>query len=360
MLRRYLLTSSMAWLAVPCALHAALAGRRLGTVIYSFSHRWKSKHSSIKYPAFRDVLDAMDRLHALGVGSLQIGVDGWSLDLAHKARSTCESYDMGLEGIVRLPQGEGDVERFARDLRLGKEAGMGIFRVAAGGRRYETFTRRADFEVWLASARRALELAEPLARRLGVKLAIENHKDFETPELLEMLDAIASPQLGVCLDTGNSLALLEDPWEVVRKLAPRTFTVHLKDIAVRAVEDGFEMAEVPLGQGMLDLPAMISTISSKAPQAAFHLEMITRDPLLIPCLREEYWATFPQKPGLQLAQTLKLVKTHAAAVMPKVSDLPSEALAAQEEKNVLACMSHAADALGFSQINTKAVRGGEK
>jgi len=329
-------------------------------VIYSFSHRWKSKHSSIKYPAFRDVLDAMDRLREFGVGSLQIGVDGWSLDLAHKARSTCESYDMGLEGIVRLPQGQGDVERFARDLRLGKEAGMSIFRVAAGGRRYEAFSRRADFEIWLSSARRALELAEPVARRLGVRLAIENHKDFETPELLAMLDTIASPQLGVCLDTGNSLALLEDPLEVVEQLAPRTFTVHLKDIAVRVVEDGFEMAEVPLGQGMLDLSAMISTISSKAPQAAFHLEMITRDPLLIPCLREEYWATFPQKTGLQLAKTLKLVKTHATAMMLKVSDLPAEALAAQEEKNVLACMAHAAGSLGFSQMSLKAIRGEDR
>ena len=234
---------------------------------------------------------------------------------------------------------------------------MSIFRVAAGGRRYETFSRRADFEVWLASARRALELAEPVARRLGVRLAIENHKDFETPELLAMLDVIASPQLGVCLDTGNSLALLEDPLEVVRQLAPRTFTVHLKDIAVRPVEEGFEMAEVPLGQGMLDLPAMISTISSKAPQAVFHLEMITRDSLLIPCLREEYWASFPEKPGFQLAHTLKLVKAHATAMMPEVPNLSAEALAALEEKNVLACMVHAADALGFSQMNMKAVRG---
>jgi len=357
MLRRHLLASSTALFAMPARLCAALAGRRLGTVIYSFSHRWKSKHSSIRYPAFRDVLDAMDRVREYGVGSLQIGVDGWSLDLAHKARSSCESYDMRLEGIARLPQGQGDVERFARDLRLGKESGMSVFRVAAGGRRYETFDRRADFEIWLASARRALELAEPVARRLGVRLAIENHKDFETPELLAMLDAVASPQLGVCLDTGNSLALLEDPLEAVRQLAPRAFTVHLKDIAVRAVDDGFEMAEVPLGQGMLDLPTMISTITDKAPQAAFHLEMITRDPLLIPCLREEYWATFPGKPGFQLARTLNLVKKHAVAVMPKVSALPAEALAAQEEKNVLACITHAAASLGFSQMSMNVVRG---
>ena len=122
MTRRHLLTSAAALLAVRGDVGGALAGRRLGMVIHSFSSRWRSRHSSIKHPAFRDVLDVMDYLRGLGTGSLQIGVDGWTLDLAHKARASCESYDMRLEGIVQLPQGAGDVERFTRDLRLGQEA----------------------------------------------------------------------------------------------------------------------------------------------------------------------------------------------------------------------------------------------
>jgi 3-oxoisoapionate decarboxylase len=360
MLRREWFAAAMTMLTLPSGLSAALAGRRLGVVIHSFSHRWQSKRPSIKHPAFHDVLDVMDRLQGLGVGSLQVGVAGWSLELAQQARVSSESYDMGLEGMVRLPQGKQDVERFTRELRAGKEAGMSLFRVAAGSRRYETFTRRADFEIWLDYTRSALVLAESVARRLGVRLAIENHKDFETAELLAILQAVPSPHLGICLDTGNNLALLEDPREVVQRLAPYTLTVHLKDIAMRAVEDGFEMAEVPLGQGMLDLPTLIATITQAAPQAGFHLEMITRDPLLIPCLREDYWATFPEKSGLHLAQALKRVKEHAAKELPKVSTLSSEALLALEERNVLLCMAHAASELGFSQMNMKALRGEER
>lgn len=346
----------MAMLAVPEALRSALAGRRLGMVIHSYSHRWRSRHSSVKFRPFLDVLDVMDYLRDLGTGSLQIGVDGWSLDRAHEARATCESYDMRLEGIVRLPQPQNpaDLERFTRELRLGKEAGISIVRVAAGGRRYETFTDRAGFEAWLTSARRSVELAEPVARKLDMRLAIENHKDFEVHELLALLESLASPHVGVCLDTGNSLALLEDPMEVVRLLAPHTLTVHFKDIAVCPVEDGFAMAEVPLGKGIFDLPGMIATIVSEAPKAVFHLEMMTRDPLRIPCLREDYWASFPGKPGLQLMRTLQLVKTRSAASLPKISDLPAEAVAAREEQNVLDCLAHAANSLGFSQLVLKA------
>ncbi|MEQ1751494.1 MAG: TIM barrel protein, partial [Prosthecobacter sp.] len=248
MLRRHLLLTTSALLASGLTtLSAALAGRRLGLVIHSYSHRWRGKHSSIKHPAFRDVLDVMDHGRELGIGSLQIGVEGWSLDLAQKVRASSESYDMKLEGSIRLPQAPGDVERFTHELRIGKEAGATIFRTAIGGRRYEVFSKRTDFEQWQAGAKRSLELAEPIARRLGVRIAVENHKDFETVELVEMMQAISSPQIGVCLDTGNSLALLESPLEVVRQLAPYTLTVHFKDIAVHLTEDGFEMADVPLG-----------------------------------------------------------------------------------------------------------------
>ncbi|MES2594729.1 MAG: TIM barrel protein [Verrucomicrobiota bacterium] len=360
MTRRHLLTSATALLAVPAGLRAALAGRRLGMVIHSFAHRWRSKHSSVKFRPFLDVLDVMDYLRDFGSSSLQIGVEGLTLDLAHEARATSESYDMRLEGIVNLPRSENDVDRFSRDLRMGKEAGMSIFRVAAGGRRYETFSSRSAFEIWLASARKSLELAEPAARRQDVRLALENHKDFELHEQLATLRAISSSHLGVCLDTGNSLALLEDPMEVVRQFAPYTLTLHFKDIAVSPAEDGFHMAEVPLGKGMLNLPEIISIISQKSPSACFHLEMITRDPLHIPCLTEGYWASFPEKPGLHLSRTLHLVKTRAAASLPKLADLPPEAIAAREEQNIMDCLGHASSALGFSQLINKATKDGEK
>jgi sugar phosphate isomerase/epimerase len=360
MTRRHLLVSAMAMLAVPDAVRSALAGRRLGMVINSFTHRWRTRNSSVKYRPFLDVLDAMDYLRDFGTGSLQVGLDGMTLDLAHQARATSESYDMRLEGVLRLPRSRGELDGFMSDIRLGKEAGMTLFRIAAGGRRYEIFTSRAAFEEWLAATRRSLEMAESAARRLDVRLAVENHKDFELHELLSILQTISSPHLGACLDTGNSLALLEDPMEVVRQLAPYTFTVHFKDIAVCPAEDGFHMSEVPLGKGIFDLPAMISIITHNAPQARFHLEMITRDPLHIPCLKEGYWASFPEKPGLQLTRTLQLVKTRATASLPRITGLSAEAVAAREEQNVLDCLAAASTSLGFSQIVIKVAKGDAK
>jgi sugar phosphate isomerase/epimerase len=207
--------------------------------------------------------------------------------------------------------------------------------VLLGGRRYEVFTQEAEYAAFAKRAAEQLRVMEPLAATARVVLAVENHKDFRTAEQLDLLKKFGSDWLGVCLDTGNNLALLEDPTAVVAALAPLTKTVHLKDIAVEAADDGFRMAEVPLGQGFLDLKTMIATVRKASPAARFQLEMITRDPLPIPCLVEKYWATLGTVPGRDLARTLRSVRTHARKEpLPRISELMPESQRLAEDRNV--------------------------
>ena len=131
--------------------------------------------------------------------------------------------------------------------------------VVLPGRRYEQFQSAAEFRAAADQAYTFLPLRfKKLLGKYGgrVVLAIENHKDFRTSErrTVALLERLDSPNIGVCLDTGNSIALLEDPMETVEALAPWAFSTHLKDMAVEEYEDGFLLAEVPLGKGFLDLP----------------------------------------------------------------------------------------------------------
>jgi sugar phosphate isomerase/epimerase len=99
----------------------------------------------------------------------------------------------------------------------------------------------------------------PAAEDAGVTLAIENHLDLKVDELIELLESIGSPNLGVTLDTGNNLRLFEDPVEVCRKLAPYTRATHIKDIAAwRGDPKEFSFwPSVPLGEGIVDLKAVV-------------------------------------------------------------------------------------------------------
>ena len=358
MTRRNLLTSASALAAMP--LPAAMRGKRMGIVIHSYWKRWQGKYSSLKNPPFMHALDVLDHVRGLGVGALQTMVGGWTADFAGKVRDTCESYGLKIEGSITVPKNENDVARFENELRLGKVAGATIFRSATGGRRYELFSSLEEFKHFKDSAFKSMQLAEPVARRLRVKIGIENHKDFHAAELAEMLGRLSSPHIGACVDTGNSIALLEDPMQVVETLAPFAVTTHIKDMAVQEMPQGFLLSEVPLGEGILDLPRMFALFEKHNPQMDYHLEMITRDPLDIPCLKPGYWATFPDKPGTDLARMLTLVRERKAAKLPKVTGLGIEDALAYEEANIVKCLHCAGDRLGLDKVVVRNEQGQEE
>lgn len=340
-----------AWAGGTGVLSAA-SGKGMGLVVHSYGKRWMGKHSSLKFPPFENALDLMDHCRDIGVAGVQVGMDGWTSEFAGKVRGTRESYALYLEGSVTLPKSEGDVARFDKALRAGKEAGATVFRSAIGGRRYELFSRLEDFKAFKAQAWRSMQLAASVAQRHGVKIGIENHKDFESAELAEMLSRLSSENIGACIDTGNSIALLEEPMATIEALAPYAVTTHVKDMAVQEADDGFLLSEVPLGEGFLDLVAILRLISKTRPHIAFNLEMITRDPLAVPCLTEKYWATFPSKSGSQLAKTLSMVRRHAAVRLPSVSGKSTEAVLAYEEENVLKSLRYGGEKLGLPHVQT--------
>lgn len=332
-----------------CSAAAALnvQPKRMGLVIHSYSKRWRGKFSSVKYPPFETALDVLDHCRQIGAAGLQIGVEGWTGEFSRQVRGTLESYGLYLEGSIALPKNEDDVARFDKDVRAGKEAGAAVFRSAVGGRRYELYSRLEEFKAFKARAWRSMQLAAPTAHRHDVKIGIENHKDFHSDELAAMLGRLGSPHIGACIDFGNSLALLEDPMETVEKLAPFAVTTHIKDMAVKECPEGFFLSEVPLGEGILDLARMLRHVQKMAPDVTVNLEMITRDPLLIPCLTEKYWVTFPDKPGAQMAATLALVKARGVEKLPILSDRGAEAALAIEEENILKSLRYGGEKLGL-------------
>jgi sugar phosphate isomerase/epimerase len=257
-------------------------------------------------------------------------------------REEAEQSGMFVEGIVSPPNGPPDLERFDAQLATAQRAGAGVVRtVILPGRRYEFFESAAQFREFAERGRRTLELAEPVAAKHRVRLAVENHKDQRVPERIELLRRLSSPWVGACVDVGNSFALLEDPLAVVEAYAPWAFSVHLKDQAVQESADGFLFGDAALGRGFLDLKRMVQVLRQAKPDVRFSLEVITRDPLQVPCLTDKYWATLSDVPGSDLARTLRTVRAHAQKTLPRVSELPPADRAEFEEQNIRQSLDYA-------------------
>jgi sugar phosphate isomerase/epimerase len=321
----------------------------LGVVIHSYGIRVAADRGRSGAERFDDVFTFLDYCHERGAKGVQVGIGARDEASCARLRKQAEAYRMDLEGIVRLPRDRDDLERFEAEARSARQAGATVLRTAMlSGRRYETFATAAAFRQFADQSFRSLTLAEPIVARHNLRLAVENHKDWRADELVAILKRISSAHVGVCLDTGNSIALLEDPMETVEALAPWAFTTHIKDMGVEEYEQGFLLSEVPLGEGFLDLPRIVRTLRAARPEIGLYLEMITRDPLKIPCLTEPYWATFENLPGRYLARTLTLVRTHAAKQpLPRISGLTAEEKRNIEDANVRRCLASARAALGL-------------
>jgi sugar phosphate isomerase/epimerase len=314
----------------------------LGIVIHSYPVRSRDK-------GFTDPLNFLNFCHDRGAAGIQIGLGRLTTELAGVLRAQAEKLGMYVEGSTSPPKNKSDVERFEKEIVISKECGATVVRtVMLGTRRYETFHAEKDYTAFAEQARASLRMAEPIVAKHRVTLAVENHKDFRTDELIDLLKEISSEHVGVCVDTGNSIALLERPAETIAALAPFARSCHLKDMGVEESTDGFLLAEVPLGDGFLDVPAVVGTLKKAWPKLRFSLEMITRDPLRIPCLTDDYWSTLSHVPGRDLARTLAMVKKHAAKEpLPRTSKLSADDQRAAEDANVRRCLAVSREKLGI-------------
>ena len=93
------------------------------------------------------------------------------------------------------------------------------------------------------------------AEKYGIKLADENHIDFDSDEMLTLINNVNSPYFGINFDTGNFMRVLDDPVQGMEKLAKHVYATHIKDLKPQkgaAVNDWFFFSSTPIGDGFVD------------------------------------------------------------------------------------------------------------
>jgi len=228
---------------------------RVGICAYSCHQHWNAVQANLPCAKFHDALGFYDYARGLGAEGVQNPLRTTDPAIARKLRAKVEEDGGYYEGDVKLPKTESDLAAFEADVRLAREAGATIARsVFMGTRRYEVFKTMDEFRAFHAQAEKSLSLAEPIISKHRLKLALENHKDHTADELAGMMRRVSSEWIGVLVDVGNNVALLEKPEETVETLAPFALSVHLKDMAITPERQQL-MAEV--GEGNLNWPGIL-------------------------------------------------------------------------------------------------------
>ena len=336
MKRRNFLAALPALAATRSLLAAAgAAPSRLGLCTFSCHQHWKAVQAKFSGVKFTDAITFYRYGRELGGDGVQTALRATDPAAAKELRETVEKDGGYYEAELRLPTNESELAAFETSVQLAREAGASVARaVFTGNRRYEFFKTLEQFRGFHAQAEKTLPLIEPVLRKHRLKVAIENHKDHTADELAGMMRTMSSEWIGVLVDTGNNIALLDDPYGAIDTLAPFALSVHLKDMAVQPCDDGFLLSEVPPGTGLLDLPRIVATLRHANPALVFNLEMATRDPLRVPCRTDGYFATFPERKAARLDPVLQWVKANPPKQMPPmVSGKSTAEILADEETN---------------------------
>lgn len=106
-----------------------------------------------------------------------------------------------------------------------------------------------------------LQRIRPVLESENIWLGLENHNQ-PASDLRSAIEAVGSPNIGVVLDTANSLAVPEGWKEVTRILAPYTLSLHYKDFVVKRVRStmGFNCEGRPAGRGQLDTSWLLKAL----------------------------------------------------------------------------------------------------
>jgi len=149
-----------------------------------------------------------------------------------------------------------------------------------------------DFIPEITSIHQNIKSVVPELEELGITLAIENHERLRANELVEIVGQSGSKQVGICLDTINSLELGEGIETVIRNLAPITVNLHIKEYSVRKFTHkmGYIIEGAPLGKGMLPLTELIAKVSPLC-QSAILEQWTTPERTLVETIqKEKKWA----------------------------------------------------------------------
>jgi len=127
----------------------------------------------------------------------------------------------------------------------------------------------SQLEKVVAKVKQALAFVE----KTGIKLALENHTDAFSEEVIWVLDQINHPLVGACIDTVNGIHVTENPITAVENLAPRAFTNHFRDNKIIIAPWGLKFAGAAVGAGDLDMKRSYELIQQNPDVQRINIEL---------------------------------------------------------------------------------------
>jgi 3-oxoisoapionate decarboxylase len=155
----------------------------------------------------------------------------------------------------------------------------------------------------VAHARATLRRESPRVADAGLVLAIENHQDLGSEELVALAEELGE-HVGVVFDTGNAFSVGEDPVAFARRAAHRIRHVHLKDYVAQFTDDGYRLVRCAIGDGCVPFREIAAILASHHHSLTASLEIGALEARHIRLFTSEWWSGYPARQGSELGEML--------------------------------------------------------
>jgi 3-oxoisoapionate decarboxylase len=196
----------------------------------------------------------------------------------------------------------------------------------------------------LEHARATLGREAPRAADAGLTLAIEDHQDLGSEELVAIADEAGS-NVGVTFDTGNPFAVGEDPVAFARRAAARIRHVHLKDYRAQFTRQGFRLVRCAVGDGCVPFEDIAAVLAAHAPSLTASIELGALEARHIRLFEPAWWSGYAPREARELATALGRLQRHrleaeADHCTPWEHLAPGEAVADYERQQLHRSVEH--------------------
>lgn len=238
----------------------------------------------------------------LGARTLELW-EGWTGKM-----SDAELAALGarLKGLGMEPIGSSGLQTadFANSIRIANGLGAKIIRFAltpilcgdrsAAGERWHQLVD----STWSKLA----ELA-PMAAASGITIAIENHQDFTSRELVNFC-VETGPNVGIVFDTANTFPVAESPLDFTRVIAPHVRYMHLKDYRVQFTTEGYRLVRCASGDGAVPYTEMMAILGEHHSSLPCAIEIGALEARHVRLFTPAWWRGYAPKEASALAAAL--------------------------------------------------------
>jgi sugar phosphate isomerase/epimerase len=141
----------------------------------------------------------------------------------------------------------------------------------------------------------------------GVALALEDHQDFGSEELVAIATE-AGDHVGIVLDTGNPFSVAEDPVAFTRRVAPLVRHLHLKDYRAQMTPEGFRLVRCALGDGCVPFTEIYDVLAATDGSLTASIELAALESRHIRLLTSDWWQGYPTRSAGELARALERLR----------------------------------------------------